>query len=633
MRIKYQEHAGAIKIAVMAFLLALSCWLTYYFHFKFAAGTVFTHYFYVPIILACIWWKRRGLVVLAFLAAMLIISHYAFRSHPVTANDYFGAVMLVFVGIVLAILSEWIDRRHKLAEEALRESEKKYRTLFESSVEGVFLMTDVFIDCNEQACRLWACDREDIIGHSPVEFSPPSQPDGRDSAEATRIHIKAAMAGTPQFFYWKIRRKDGSLLDTEVSLKALAVKGETIIQAVIRDISKRRQAEAETARLEVQLRQSAKMEAIGRLAGGIAHDFNNMLAVIQGYADLMLKSMDHDSQHRADVQSIRTAAKRAAALTRQLLAFGRKQTIQPRVMNLNEVIAATDSMLRRIIGEDIELLTIPAKELWNVKIDPSQIEEQVILNLAVNAREAMPDGGKLTIETSNVTLDADYASRHAEVTPGDYVMLAVSDTGTGMTGEVMAHIFEPFFTTKEENKGAGLGLSTTYGIVKQSGGHIWIYSEPGKGTTFKIYLPRVDTPAEHLERKYEPGILPGGTETILVAEDEPSVLAVNCRVLREQGFNVLEAPDGREALRKAEELAGGEIHMLITDVIMPHMNGKDLADRIKTIHPNIKVLYTSGYTDNAIVHHGVLDEGVNFIAKPFPPGQLVRTVRRILDTK
>ncbi|MDY7009279.1 MAG: ATP-binding protein [Planctomycetota bacterium] len=421
---------------------------------------------------------------------------------------------------------------------------------------------------------------------------------------------------------------DGNEHVVEISAAPIINEMGEVIQVVesFRDVTERK-------RIESQLRQSVKMEAIGRLAGGIAHDFNNMLAIIQGYADLMLKSMDQDSRHYEDVQSIRAAAKRAATLTRQLLAFGRKQTIQPRVIDLNEIITDTDSMLRRIIGEDIELITILGENPWCVKVDPIQVAEQVIINLAANAREAMPDGGKLTIETSNVTLDADYARRHAEVTPGDYVMLTVSDTGVGMTEEIKSHIFEPFFTTRETGKGTGLGLSTVYGVVKQSGGYIWVYSEPGKGTTFKIYLPRVVTPVERMKHEYEPENVPRGNETIMVAEDESSVRKMTCRMLRDQGYIVLEASDGKEAIRAAEGFTGGEIHMLITDVIMPHMSGKDLVGRVKTIHPNIKVLFVSGYTDNAIVHHGVLDEGVNFLVKPFSTRQLARTVHRLLNAK
>ncbi|MCD4699153.1 MAG: PAS domain S-box protein [Phycisphaerae bacterium] len=544
-------------------------------------------------------------------------NYYEWTATPLKVGDKYH---------IIGIDRDITDR--KRAEEALRQSGEQYRAIFESATDAllIFDLDGIVVEANPAACAAYGYSHEKIIGLS-----------GKDIVHPESYHLfgdfKEQVKTTGHFFTESVNvRKDGSTFNVEIRGTSFTFKGKPHLMSLVRDISKRRQAEEEKVKLEAQLRQSVKMEAIGRLAGGIAHDFNNMLAIIQGYADLLLKSMSKDDDHRYDVQSIRTAAKRAAALTRQLLAFGRKQTIQPRVMDLNEVIADTDSMLRRIIGEDIELLTIPGKDIWNVKIDPDQMEEQVILNLAVNAREAMPDGGKLTIETSNVTFDADYERRHAEVTPGDFVMLAVSDTGTGMTEEIMPHIFEPFFTAGGTGKGTGLGLSTVYGIVKQSGGYIWVYSEPGKGTTFKIYLPRVDAPVENMRREYEPDILPRGTETVMVVEDESSVREIACRILREQGYAVMEAADGREALRAAEGFTGGEIHMLITDVIMPHMNGKELTDRIKTVHPNIKVLYTSGYTDNAIVHHGVLDEGVNFLAKPFPFRQLARTVRRVLDT-
>jgi signal transduction histidine kinase len=388
-------------------------------------------------------------------------------------------------------------------------------------------------------------------------------------------------------------------------------------------------AEKALRQSEEQLRQSQKIEAIGRLAGGIAHDFNNLLTVIKGYSDLMLMKLKEDDPLKENVKEIQKASQRAADLTRQLLAFSRRQILEFKVISLNTVLQETDKMLRRVLGEDIERVTRLAEDLGKVRTDPGQAE-QMIINLAVNARDAMPSGGKLTIETANVELDDTYAHSHIGVKPGQYVMLSVSDTGCGMTPEVKEHLFEPFFTTKEKGKGTGLGLSTVYGIVKQSGGEVWCYSEPGQGTIFKIYLPRAEeemVPGPHRDEKDS---FPKGRETILLVEDELSVRGLAVRVLRESGYNLLQAADGTEALRVAQEYAG-KIHLLLTDVVMPQMGGKELANRLKTLRPDIKVLFTSGYTDNAIVHHGVLDPGIDFLQKPFSPSAFAQKVREVLD--
>jgi two-component system cell cycle sensor histidine kinase/response regulator CckA len=387
---------------------------------------------------------------------------------------------------------------------------------------------------------------------------------------------------------------------------------------------------AERKRLEAQFLQAQKMEAVGRLAGGVAHDFNNLLTAILGYADLAMSTLSPDAPVYKDIQEIQNAAQRASGLTRQLLAFSRRQIIAPRVIDLNELVLTLDNMLRRLIGEDIELRMLLAQDLGAVKVDPGQVE-QVILNLVVNARDAMPRGGKLTIETGSVTLDDDYMRVHPEATSGDYVMVAMSDTGVGMTEEVKSHLFEPFFTTKEMGKGTGLGLATVYGIVKQSGGFIYVYSEPGKGTTFKIYLPRVKEPVTALPRAEEFRELPRGTETVLLVEDEPSVRELAARALRQQGYTVLEAASGKEALQLSKEYGEKEIHLLFTDVVLPQMSGKRLAERLKELRPQVKVLFTSGYADNAVVQHQVLEPGVEFLAKPFSPAVLARKVRQILD--
>ena len=382
-------------------------------------------------------------------------------------------------------------------------------------------------------------------------------------------------------------------------------------------------------RLEEKLRQSQKMEAIGRLAGGIAHDFNNLLTVITGYGQILFGEMRPNDPLRSNVEEINKAGERAVVLTRQLLAFSRKQVLEPKVLDLNAVATNMESLLRRLIGEDISLRTALASALSCVKADPGQVE-QVIMNLAVNARDAMPQGGHLTIETANADLDESYAEERFSVQPGPYVMLAVSDTGCGMDAETQARIFEPFFTTKGQGKGTGLGLSTVYGIVKQSGGYIWVYSEPGRGTTFKIYLPRVDAQAEALEPHSPRQESLQGTETILLVEDEERVRRLARTILAGHGYSVLEAPNGAEALRISEQ-HGGAIHLLVTDVVMPEMSGRELASRLIAKNPDMKVLFVSGYTDDTVLRYGVVQAGIPFLQKPFTPSTLARKVREVLD--
>jgi signal transduction histidine kinase/ActR/RegA family two-component response regulator len=401
------------------------------------------------------------------------------------------------------------------------------------------------------------------------------------------------------------------------------------VSSQIGQFIERKRAEEALRNSEEQLRQAQKLEAIGMLAGGIAHDFNNLLTVIGGYSDLTLVQLREEDPLRSNINEVKKAAERAAGLTRQLLAFSRKQVLQPKVLDLNAVVSELEKLLRRLIGEDIGFRTVLESTLGSVKADPGQIE-QIIMNLAVNARDAMPRGGKLTIETKNVDLDEYYAKKHIAVIPGPYVMLAVSDTGTGMDQQTQARIFDPFFTTKETGKGTGLGLSTVYGIVKQSGGNIWVYSEVGRGTTFKVYLPRVDEGAEEYKRSAETQVDFRGPETVLVAEDEEMVRKLACKVLEMSGYRVLEAANGGAALLICER-HNEPIHLLITDVIMPEMSGRELADRLAQLRPEMKVLYMSGYTDNAIVHHGVLNEGASFIQKPFATHALARKVREVLD--
>jgi len=397
-----------------------------------------------------------------------------------------------------------------------------------------------------------------------------------------------------------------------------------------RDITERKRAEEEKLSLQEQLRQSQKMEAIGQLAGGVAHDFNNLLTVIKGYSQLSLLDLKENNPLRGNIQEIEKATQQGTDLTRQLLTFSRRQVLDFKVLDLNALLKDLEEMLRRIIGENIELVTHLEENLGRVKIDPSQIE-QVIFNLAVNARDAMPSGGKLTVETANVELDEVYAHAHVGVTPGRYVSLSVSDTGVGMSQEEKEKAFEPFFTTKGKGKGAGLGLSMVYGIVKQSNGNIWVYSEPGRGTTFKINLPRTEEELDTFRKRVETDFLPGGSETVLLVEDDELVRDLANRLLKQLGYRVLVAVNGEDALHVAREHDGEKIHLLLADIVMPQMGGKELAIKLKILRPDVKVLYTSGYADNAIAHHGFLDPAIHFLQKPFSLKTLSHKVRKVLD--
>ena len=420
-------------------------------------------------------------------------------------------------------------------------------------------------------------------------------------------------------------RKDGSTFWNNVALSPIRGTDGAVLRfvGVQTDVTARRQ-------LEAQFLQAQKMEAVGRLAGGIAHDFNNLLSVILSYADITLNDLKTDDPLAADIREIRTAGLRAAQLTKQLLAFSRQQLLETKVLNLNDSLAGMEKMLRRLLGADVEVTILPAPGLWNVKADPGQIE-QVVMNLAVNARDAMPQGGMLTVETANVTLDEEYARAHLHVSPGSYVQLAVSDNGMGMTKETVASVFEPFFTTKEQGKGTGLGLATVFGIVKQSGGHIFVYSEPMKGTTFKVYLPvavgvaDADHPAD---LPPEPQTRSG---TILLVEDEDQVRVLARNILRRQGYVILEAANGGEALLICEQHAA-KIDLLLTDVVLPRMSGRELAERLVPMRPNMKVMYMSGYTDDAMFQHGIIDSGVAFLQKPLTPSALTRKVGELLRT-
>jgi len=385
----------------------------------------------------------------------------------------------------------------------------------------------------------------------------------------------------------------------------------------------------EKKRIDEQLHQAQKMESVGRLAGGVAHDFNNMLGVILGHTELALLQADENHDLHEDLKEIQKAAKRSADITKQLLAFARKQTISPRQLDLNDTVESMLNMLRRLIGEDIDLVWKPSAHLWSVKMDPSQID-QILANLCVNARDAIDGVDKLTIETGKKTFDREYCNEHTGFVPGDFVLLAVSDNGCGMDKEVLDKLFEPFFTTKDVGKGTGLGLATIYGIVKQNNGFINVYSEPGQGSTFKIYLPRIFTDEDTDTLVPEKKAAAGGTETILLVEDEPSILRMTRMMLSKKGYSVLPAATPIEAVEKARNHSG-PIDMLMTDVVMPEMNGRDLSGKITDLYPDIRLLFMSGYTANVIAHQGVLDDGVVFIQKPFSMGDLIEKVRKVLD--
>ena len=518
---------------------------------------------------------------------------------------------------------------HKRADEALRKSEEKFQKLFDEAPVG-YMELDAegcITQVNRTELTLLGYTADEMLGRPLWKFIV--------EEESAREKIKAKLSGSipcGKTFERTYKRKDGTTLPVVIEDALIRdAEGKTTgIHTTIRDVTELKRAEKEMADLQEQLRQSQKIEAIGQLAGGIAHDFNNLLTVIKGYTQLSLLDLKENNSLWENIQEIQKATQRAIDLTRQLLAFSRRQILNPKVLDLNSLLRNTEKMLRRIIGEDIELVTLLSEDLGRVKIDPGQIE-QVIFNLAVNARDAMPSGGKFTIETANVESDEDYAHAHIDVIPGHYVRLSVSDTGVGMSQEVQEKAFDPFFTTKDKGKGTGLGLSTVHGIVTQSGGKIWVYSQPGHGTTFKIYLPMVEGELDTLNGKNEADSSPGGSETVLLVEDEPSVRDLANRLLKQQGYRVLEAANGEEALRLVQENTGEKIHLLLTDVVLPQMGGKELADQLRIFRPDIKVLYTSGYTDYAIVHHGVLDSGTHFLQKPFSLKTLSQKVREVLD--
>jgi PAS domain S-box-containing protein len=564
-------------------------------------------------------WKP-GVVATSF---ALTVSAYFSLTGIRTPAESRSAILRLSLFFFVAMVICWLNAALRAAQENLRRSEMNFRSLVTNAPYGICRCdsTGKILDANPAFLQLLGrATVDEIVGEHIFGLYAQN-----DRWFALADFLRSAEPFKGLIAEWK--GKDTATTLVRISGRSVTDGGDggVVFELFAEDVTERRA-------LEDQLRQSQKMEAVGRLAGGIAHDFNNLLMVISGYSEFLLERIGAEPQLRGPAQEIASAAERASSLTRQLLAFSRKQMLAPRIVNLNEVATENTKMLTRMIGEDIDLVMVPGANLWPVRADAGQIE-QVIMNLAVNARDAMPSGGKLTIETSNVTLDEAYARFHAPLPPGDYVMVAISDTGNGMDNETQSHIFEPFFTTKG-TKGTGLGLSTVYGIVKQSGGYIWVHSEVSRGTTFKIYLPRVAStgetatqvavPVEH--RKVEPG-----RETILLVEDEPNLRYLARQYLEKQGYRVIEAADGAVAVQIAVAHEG-VIHLLLTDVIMPGMNGRELAQRISEIRPNVKILYMSGYTENVIGQNGTLDAGVRLLQKPFNLRDLKSVVREVLDT-
>ena len=512
------------------------------------------------------------------------------------------------------------QRTQERMKQQLREREEYFRSLIEQAMDIIAVLDA------DGAIRYASPSVLTLLGYAPEELVGRQMLDlvhADDAGPTLRVFAEGVATGKGgRLLELRFRHKDGTYRILEAIGRYLT--DDPVVRGVVinaRDVTERRS-------LERQLLQAQKMEAVGRLAGGVAHDFNNVLTAIFGYVGLLLYGLPTLSPLRPDLEEIRKAAERAAELTRQLLAFSRKQVLEMRVLDLNELVTDMDRLLRRLLGEDVDVATKLDPTLGAVRADAGQLE-QVVVNLAVNSRDAMPEGGRLMIETRNAELDESYAREHVPLQPGSYVMLALTDTGTGMSAETMSHMFEPFFTTKETGKGTGLGLATVYGIVKQSGGYVWCYSELGHGTTFKVYLPRVDAPVDRLPLRV--GARPTrGSETVLVVEDEAGLRALIRRVLEQHGYTVLEASTADGASLLARDHAG-PIHLLLADVVLPGASSRALADALVVQRADLKVLFMSGYTEDAIVHRGVLPSNSPFINKPFSADALVAKVREVLD--
>jgi PAS domain S-box-containing protein len=564
-----------------------------------------------------------SLLVVPFLShdRITAVAGVANRATPYTQDDV--TQLTSFISSVQAITET------KKAEEMLRENETRQRAMISNIADVITIIG------RDKTKRYKSPNVEKWFGWKPEDGtgSPMLENIHPDDHETTLAAFDAVLKepDSTATIECRYRCKDGSYKWIEFSVRNLL--DDPVIEGYLvnfHDITERREAEKVQEKLQEQLQQSQKMESVGRLAGGVAHDFNNMLGVILGHAEIALEQLDPAQTLFADLQEIQIAAERSANLTRQLLAFARKQTVTPKVLNLNETVEGMLKMLRRLIGEDIHLAWLPGAGLGLVKMDPSQID-QVLANLCVNARDAIEDGGNITIETGNVTFDENYCIYNAGFVPGEFVMLVVSDNGSGMDKETLAHVFDPFFTTKEMGKGTGLGLATVYGIVKQNNGFINVYSEPGRGTSFKIYLPRHRSEDEQSSQEDSPKTASRGSETILLVEDEPAILNITQTLLNRLGYTVLTASTANEAIRIAEQHAD-KIHLLMTDVVMPEMNGRDLATRLLSLYPNLKCLFMSGYTADVIAQHEVLQQGAHFISKPFSKGDLAAKLREALKS-
>ena len=535
-----------------------------------------------------------------------------------------GIITLLSTLVVL-LVTNVMQRRRAIA--GLMESERKFQTIFDQTSDAIFIHEmpeGRLVDVNEAMLKLFGyASKAEALTCAPEQMAHDQSPHSLNEA---RILLRRAEEEGPQTFEWLARRKTGELFWVEVALRSSNIGGRRCVLAAVRDIAERKRAEEEKEKLRSQLDQAQKMESVGRLAGGVAHDFNNMLQVILGNTAMAMECSATGTPVRDYLEEIQKSSKRSADLTRQLLAFARRQTIQPKVFDLNAAVTEMVKMLRRLIGESIHLAWGPGPDLWRVKMDPSQLD-QVLTNLCVNARDAMVGAGKITIATENVTLDDAYARSHPDGVPGDYVLLSVGDSGRGMDEYTRAHLFEPFYTTKELGKGTGLGLATVYGIVKQNQGLIDVESEPGKGTTIKIYLPRERAGAVPVEQDPVRELL-RGSETVLLVEDEEQILNLSQRILHQQGYTVLTASTPQAAMDLAARHAG-PLHLLVTDVVMPGMNGKELRDKLRVSHPGLKCLFISGYTADVIAGNGVLDDGVHFLQKPFTIQALVENVRSL----
>jgi PAS domain S-box-containing protein len=514
----------------------------------------------------------------------------------------------------------------KRAEEILKASEQRYRDLVENANDIIFTcdMLGNITSLNRAGERVTGYTADEALKMNIAQAVSPD-----DIAKVRHMLSRKRVADVATVYDLELITKSGGRAAVEISSKAIVKDGEPIgVQGIARDITDRKRMEDDLRSSQAQLQQSQRLEAVGQLAGGVAHDFNNLLTAIIGYSDFAMRKMRANNPIRRDLEEIKKAANRAATLTRQLLAFSRKQILKPEVLDLNLVVGDMHKMLQRLIGEDIILVTTLASQPDPVKADRGQLE-QIIMNLVVNARDAMPFGGSVTIETANVVFNDAYATDHVPVQPGNYVMLAVSDNGLGMDASTQLHIFEPFFTTKELGKGTGLGLSTVYGIVKQSGGFIWVYSELNVGTTFKIYLPSLTELAFDHESTSVEAPDSSETGTVLLVEDDPLVRNVALRALETAGYKVLESGNGHGALAMAHSCMD-DIDLLITDVVMPLMGGRELAQQLSELHPKTSILFMSGYTDDAVVRHGIMDKDIEYLQKPFTPESLVRRVGEVL---